>query len=184
MEEKESAVKEVELKLVSELMKNSRRSDRELARAIGVSQPTITRTIKKLEKEGIIREYTMIPDFSKLGYEILAITLVKHAKQLDSKELDEVAKMGIERARRESSTEIIMAERGLGLGADSIIISYQKDYSAYLDHMERLKKFQHIDFSNVQSFLINLNDKIHYRSLTFSTLAKNLLKMHEESGQE
>jgi DNA-binding Lrp family transcriptional regulator len=76
-EKKEKAVRGVELKLVSELMKNSRRSDRELAKAVGVSEPTIGRLIKKLEKEGIIQEYTMIPDFAKLGYELMAITLAK-----------------------------------------------------------------------------------------------------------
>jgi DNA-binding Lrp family transcriptional regulator len=30
--------------------------------------------IKKLKKEGVIREYTMIPDFRKLGYKIIALT--------------------------------------------------------------------------------------------------------------
>jgi DNA-binding Lrp family transcriptional regulator len=70
-------MKEVERKLISELMKNSRRSDRQLARAVGVSQPTVSRLIKKLEKQGYIREYTMIPDFAKLGYELMAITLAK-----------------------------------------------------------------------------------------------------------
>jgi len=59
-------MKNVEWKLISELMKDSRRSDRELAQAIGVSQPTVSRTIKKLEKEGYIKEYTIIPDFHKL----------------------------------------------------------------------------------------------------------------------
>ena len=40
-------VKDTEVKLISELMKDSRRSDRELAKTIGVSQPTISRTIRK-----------------------------------------------------------------------------------------------------------------------------------------
>ena len=71
-----NAVKDVELKLVSELIKNSRRSDRELARVLGLSQPTVGRMIKKLEKEGIIQGYTMIPDMNKLGIEIVAITRV------------------------------------------------------------------------------------------------------------
>ena len=65
--EREQTMKEIELKLISELMKNSRRSDRDLAKAIGTSQPTVSRMIGKLEKEGIIKEYTMIPDFGKLG---------------------------------------------------------------------------------------------------------------------
>jgi DNA-binding Lrp family transcriptional regulator len=68
-------LKDTELKVISELMKNSRRSDRELAKAIGASQPTVSRIIKKLEKEKIIEEYTMIPNFSKLGYKILALPL-------------------------------------------------------------------------------------------------------------
>jgi Lrp/AsnC family transcriptional regulator for asnA, asnC and gidA len=67
-------MKDVAVKLISELMKNSRKSDRELARAIGVSQPTVTRLRGKLEKEGIIKEYTMIPDFKRLGYQIMAVT--------------------------------------------------------------------------------------------------------------
>jgi DNA-binding Lrp family transcriptional regulator len=40
-------------------MKNSRRSDRELALVLGISQPTVTRLRTRLEKEGIIKEYTM-----------------------------------------------------------------------------------------------------------------------------
>ena len=70
-------MKDFELRLIAELMKNSRRSDRELATALRVSQPTVSRTIKKLEKEGYIKEYTMIPDFKKLGYEMIGITSLK-----------------------------------------------------------------------------------------------------------
>jgi DNA-binding Lrp family transcriptional regulator len=42
--------KEAEVNLIVELMKNSKKSDRELARAIGVSQPTITRLRGRLER--------------------------------------------------------------------------------------------------------------------------------------
>jgi len=37
-------MKDFELKLISKLMRNSRRGDRELSRKLGVTQPTITRT--------------------------------------------------------------------------------------------------------------------------------------------
>lgn len=59
-------MKNVELKLIPEFMKNSRRSDRELARAIGVSQPTVSRFVDKLEKSGVIRVHC-VPDFNKRG---------------------------------------------------------------------------------------------------------------------
>src|SRR4030066_1497567 len=71
------SLKKIELMVIAELMKNSRRSDRELAKALHTSQPTVSRTIKRLEKMGIIKEYTMIPDFSKLGYKIMGITQMK-----------------------------------------------------------------------------------------------------------
>jgi DNA-binding Lrp family transcriptional regulator len=50
--EENGFLKDVELKLVAELMKNSRRSDRELGKAIGTSQPTVSRTIARLKREG------------------------------------------------------------------------------------------------------------------------------------
>ena len=70
-------LKDVELKLIAELSKNSRRSDRELAKQLRVSQPSVTRIRNKLEKEGIIREYTVIPDSSRLGYQMASVTLAK-----------------------------------------------------------------------------------------------------------
>ena len=42
--------------LLRELLKNSKRSDRDLAKSLGVSQPTLTRMRKRLEKEGYILE--------------------------------------------------------------------------------------------------------------------------------
>jgi DNA-binding Lrp family transcriptional regulator len=45
-------IRDIELKILSELMKNARISDRELAKKIGVSQPTVSRIRSRLEKEG------------------------------------------------------------------------------------------------------------------------------------
>ena len=70
------------MKLLAELMKNSKTSDRELATKLGVSQPTVSRIRAKLEREGYIKEYTLVPDFHKLGFEIMAVTLVKLKREL------------------------------------------------------------------------------------------------------
>ena len=81
-------MKDLERKLISELLKNSRRSDRELAKAIGVSQPTTTRLRTKLEKEGYIKEYSIVPNFSKIGYSIMALNFVKLDPKITNKEID------------------------------------------------------------------------------------------------
>jgi DNA-binding Lrp family transcriptional regulator len=73
-DKQEKRMKDVELRLISELLRNSRRSHRELSTAVGVSQPTVSRVLRNLEKGGFIRNYTILPDFGKLGYSLLAIT--------------------------------------------------------------------------------------------------------------
>jgi DNA-binding Lrp family transcriptional regulator len=91
--------KETELKPIAELMKNSRRSDRKLARVLGISQPTVGRTIKKLEKHGLVRGYTMIPDFTMLGYELMALTFISINPTLDPTETEEARRTAQEKTK-------------------------------------------------------------------------------------
>jgi len=72
--------KETEFKIIRELVKGARRSDRELAKAVGVSQPTVSRFIKKLENQGLVKEYTIIPELRKMGYELLVFTFLSFAE--------------------------------------------------------------------------------------------------------
>ena len=63
-------LKSIDYKLLWELLKNSRRSDRELAKALGTSQPTVTRRRVNIEKN-FIDGYTAIPKWEKIGFELL-----------------------------------------------------------------------------------------------------------------
>jgi len=166
-------MKDVELKLIAELMKNSRRSDRDLALAIGVSQPTITRLRQKLEEDGIIKEYTVIPDFGKLGFKIMAITFA-FSQALNKEEAEKAKKILIESVK-DKQFEFIMLERGRGLGFDAAIISLHEDYASYLKVLEWLRGFDFLDVTKTDSFLINLEDKVRYRPFSLSTLATYLL---------
>ena len=172
-------MKKVEWKLISELMKNSRRSDRELAHAIGVSQPTVGRTVKRLEKEGYIKEYTILPDFHKLGYKIAAFTFVRLKKGLSREEIVEARKIAKERLE-EKSLEIVMVEKGIGLGYDGVFVSLHEDYTSYLKFKNEVSQDTHLEAYNVESFLISLGEEeTHFRPLTFSALAKHLVALKE-----
>lgn len=175
-------MKETELRLISELMKNSRRSDRELARASGVSQPTVSRTIQRLEKDGIVKEYTMIPDFIKLGYEIMALTFVTINPKLDPQEADK-ARTTAGKLMKESPNNIIMLEKGIGLNHTGAIISFHKTYPDYTRFIQQFKQASatqaHVQ-ENVESFLIDLKDEVRCRPLTLRVLANHILGMIEE----
>jgi len=85
-------MKDSESKVVVELIKNSRRSNRELARAIGMSQPTVTRTRTGLEKRGIIKEYKIVPDYVQLGFQLMSITFTRLKEPISKETLEEVRK--------------------------------------------------------------------------------------------
>lgn len=63
-------------KILFELIKDSKISDRKLAKKIGLSQPTVTRRRARLDKEGLI-DYTGIPNLVKLGFEIVAFQFMR-----------------------------------------------------------------------------------------------------------
>jgi DNA-binding Lrp family transcriptional regulator len=134
--------------------------------------------IKELEKEGVIREYTMIPDFSKLGYSLLTVTLVKHRRDLDRRQLGEGAKEGLDRAQAGESPEMVMAETGMGLGYDAVVVAYEKDYSSHTKLIDRIRAFEHLQAAETQTFIVDLKDKVHYRPFTFQTLANHLLDLN------
>jgi len=176
-------LKDVEMRLVSELMKNSRRSDRELAKVLGISQPTVSRAIRKMEEEGIIKEYTMIPDFNRLGYKILALTFVKVKKAFTQEQIERTREI-IRKSLETGPFEVVMLERGLGLAYDGVFITYHEDYSSHVKFTKWLKQFDFLELEETASFLINLEDKVRYRPLTFSTLANHILQMKELQMKE
>ncbi len=67
------ALDEIDKKLLAELLINSNRSSRELAKAIGVSAATVINHVQRLESAGIITDYTVMLDFERLGFELTII---------------------------------------------------------------------------------------------------------------
>jgi DNA-binding Lrp family transcriptional regulator len=164
-------MKDVELKLISELMKNARKSDRELAVAIGVSQPRVSRMIKKLEKEGIIKEFTMIPDFAKLGYELMSLTFIKLKDWPNPDEVKPLRNTISQELHKDIFPDLLN-DRGLGLDSDGIIITLHRSYSDYTKQMDHTRSRPFVKTDHIESSLIDLKDPFHHRSLTLSLVAR------------
>jgi len=69
-------LKPIDYRILFELMRDSHRSDREVGRAAGISQPIVTRRRNLLET-GIIYGYTALPKLGKFGFELAAFTFMK-----------------------------------------------------------------------------------------------------------
>jgi DNA-binding Lrp family transcriptional regulator len=159
------------LKLLLELIRGSRRSDRELAKTLKTSQPTITRKRTLLEREGFIKEYTLIPDFEKMGYEIIAVSFLAFSETRP--ELTEKAR---EWCKKQPS--IIYAGGGEGLGMHSIMVSAHKDYSGFSRLITQLREDWQPNLKDVQSFLIGISRReLVYKPFSF----RNLVPAEEKS---
>ena len=151
------------LKLLFELMKNAKRSDREIAKIIGVSQPTITRMRQRLEKTAIV-DYTVIPDWTELGFEILAQTLV------NTKGLPEVS----EKLKNWvlNNSNVVFAAEGSGMNMDYSILSFHKNYSGYSNFINNLKATIAENLQDIQSFLISTGKERTIKPLSLKYLEK------------
>jgi DNA-binding Lrp family transcriptional regulator len=179
----ESVLKDVALKLISELMKNSRRSDRDLARALGVSQPTVTRVRTRLEREGMIREYTVVPDYARLGFEIASITFARLNEPMSQEAIEQIRETTKEREKKNPAATIL-AMNGIGCDAERVVVALHKDYSEFTEFLRFVKQFPEVKVDELKSFIIDLSDKTHFRSLTFSVLADRVLTMRENTPKK
>jgi DNA-binding Lrp family transcriptional regulator len=162
-----TVLKENELRLVCELIKNSRRSDRELAKSLGVSQPTVSRIRTKLEKRGII-QYTGTPDLKELGFEIVAITFGN--LNLDSNsDVNARIQRGKDFLRQQPN--VLFFSTGRGLNSDRVAVTAHKNYSDYTKFVGDLKSDWADIISVTGSFLISLGSDSVLSSITFKHLA-------------
>ncbi len=69
-------IDELDLEILRILRKDARTPIKSIAEQLGRRRATIHSRIQKLEKNGIIRNYTIAPDFRKLGKPITAFLLV------------------------------------------------------------------------------------------------------------
>jgi DNA-binding Lrp family transcriptional regulator len=165
-------LKDIELRLISELMKHSRRSDRELAKVMRVSQSTVTRARKRLEKTGVIREYTIIPDFCALGYNIMGATRFELRGEPAHEKTKETRQKVID---AEDSPRInLIAAEGMGREHNSLFVNFYESYSDYDEAINLLRQARVVNFNQIDTFLVDLNNKRSYRILSMSAVAKHL----------
>lgn len=172
-EKKRANLRDIEVRVLAELMKNSRMSDRELAKVIGVSQPTVTRIRIKLEKSGVIKEYTLIPDFKQIGYEIMAVAFIGKQEGPTEKESQELRKAAVELENKTPFASLIVVN-GIGLGKGRMLINLYKNYTSYKEGMEVIRSLPHVDADQLDSFLVDLNDERNFRILSLSQVARHI----------
>jgi DNA-binding Lrp family transcriptional regulator len=149
-------------KLLFELIKNSKRSDRDLAKVIGVSQPTVNRLRKSLEKTGIV-QYTVIPDFSYLGLDIIAFTFAR-TKELVHPLWDKGKKWALEQPN------VMFVSTGQGMEADALMVSVHKDYADFVRFYQAFRRDWGDALEDFKVFLISVKGSVQMKPFSFNCL--------------
>jgi len=139
------------MKLLLELLKDSKRSDREIAKIMGVSQPTISRMRQRLTENGIIQEFTVIPDFTKMGFQIMAISSFKLKV---AKDIEGLTKLMMTRPN------VIFSSIAEGMGKNGIIISFHRNYPDFSNFISNLRAEGNAIIDDIDSMLISLENQI------------------------
>jgi DNA-binding Lrp family transcriptional regulator len=63
--------------ILEELMKDSRKTTKAIARELEMPRATVHDRIVKMEQKGVVRKYTAIPDYAQLGLGVTAFILVQ-----------------------------------------------------------------------------------------------------------
>ena len=163
-------LKPLDYVLISELVRNPKMSDREIAKIANVSQPMISRRRSQLEKMGLL-DCTAILDVRKLGFEILAITFGKsNSKEPKSKEA-EPNKDFLSR-----HPEMVLISSGSGLNYERVILSVHRKYADYSKFIRELRQEWSKYIEEPESFIISLQSDEILRDFTLKHMAESITK--------
>lgn len=127
-------------RVLSELLLDGRESDRCLAEKVYVSQPTVGKIRRKLEDEGYISGYSIMPILSKMDVELISFIAIKwkdYKKVQDLKNFESFV---------QNSEMVFFAAPGEGLqDKTKIIITFHRDYRSYEFFLRELRA----DFTDV-----------------------------------
>jgi DNA-binding Lrp family transcriptional regulator len=170
-------LKTIDYKLLFELMKDSHRSDRQIAKALEVSQPTVTRRRAMLE-ESYIDGYTVLPKFGQIGFEIAALTFMKNKPECKTGEEKEKTSQKM-KAWFMKQPNVVLVQEGRGMGWDSICVSLHSSYSEYAEFARSLEAGLSDSLLDMQTFQIDLAPGVLIKPFNLKYLA-NLKDEHEK----
>lgn len=148
-----------------ELMRNAKKSDRNIAKKLKISQPTVTRVRKKLEKN-VIRSYTAIPILPEIGIELISFNFGR----CDNPKKDVETCLKI---ISKNDPKILFTSSGEGIGKSCLIVGLHKNFKDYVDFLTNVRLQCKGIKKEFDSFLAPTS-KDHL--LDFSTPVTHLLK--------
>ena len=158
-------MKNREKEILFQLLRNSKLSDREIAKKLKTSQSTVTRTRHKLENR-IIKSYTIVPDLSKLDIKLIAFTF-SNCTRATKELMKNIAEFV------EEQPNIVFVGHGEGMRKTGIFVSFHKNFSDFTEFMQKFRLLCEGFADSVESFIVP-SDKL-MKTLSMAKAVENLV---------
>lgn len=135
---------ELNLKILSILQEDARKSSREIADRLNVATGTIYNRIKKMSDEGIIKGYIPFIDFQKIGFDLTALILI----QVEGKHMIQVEE-------ELAAIPNIVAVYDITGEHDVAMVGRFKNRKSLNDFIKNMLKMEHIE-RTVTSVVLNV----------------------------
>ncbi len=163
-----------EKRVLIELLKNARATDREISRKTGLSRPTVAKARKSLEQKSVILGYTTKTRLEAIGLGINAIIFYRWRDYSKTQELEETIRF------IRSLPEVVLYIQGEGMGSKTdVIISLHKNLREYEEFIRNLKKQWRDNVEDVEVFLSSM-EGVHKRY----DLSSPVLRILEENKED
>ncbi len=156
-----------EKQVLTELLKNCKTSDQEIARRLKTSRPTIFKIRERLENRGVIKSYVPIIDFEKLNLNLQSVILYSWRNYSKTEELEKTSKL------IKNMPEVILSINGEGVGSKTdLIIAIHEDIKDYERFIRKLKYEWKDNVENAEVFLSSIEGISKGYDLTSPVLQK------------
>ena len=141
------ALDDIDKRVLGELLINSKRSYRELAKATGVSTATVINHVQRLESAGVIKDYSVRLDHERLGYELTVVTeiIVSKGKLLETDA--EIAKI-----------PNVCAVYDITGQTDAMVVAKFKSRSSLSEFTKRLLSMPYVERTNTHVVLTTVKE--------------------------
>jgi DNA-binding Lrp family transcriptional regulator len=86
----------IDMQILRLLLKDAGKSRKYMAREVGISEPSLSKRISALQQDGIIRNFSAVLDYDKLGFTSHTLTYIKivdEHKAVYASIVEEIAKL-------------------------------------------------------------------------------------------
>ena len=138
---------DIDIAIMNELVSDAKAPLRSLALKVKTSFVTVMNRIRKLEKEGVIKKYTVELDHEKLGYGVHALIEVRIAK----------GKL-LELEKRIARSPNIYAVYDITGGFDTVLIGRFKSTRTMDSFLKKIQTYDFIERTNTRLILNTIKE--------------------------